>query len=301
MAHFLAVANRKGGVGKSTLSVMLAQSLAIWGKKRVLVLDLDSQCNASLILIGGQGWSDARKAGKTISDYFYDLFEGIPAQPRDYLIPNVGDVHDGTGKPPRLAVLPGSLLLEDIQGELYLKQASTSPNPEVVASRVRGRVETLLRRFGGSFDHVIMDCPPGLSFAALGALKTADKVLVPFRPDYVSQLAVDRIALLIEDARSIEALGDIPFGQRKYACIANGVRLLGKDRLMIEEIGLLHPMLQRHIPHSEAIANAFDWEPRLKSIEEKYGLGVIDLKRLYDEVVPWLETPVASAPLAQSA
>ena len=66
MAFYLAVANRKGGVGKSTLSVMLAQSFAIWGKKRVLVLDLDSQCNASLILIGGQGWSSARKAGKTM-------------------------------------------------------------------------------------------------------------------------------------------------------------------------------------------------------------------------------------------
>jgi chromosome partitioning protein len=300
MAHFLAVANRKGGVGKSTLSVMLAQSLAIWGKKRVLVLDLDSQCNASLILIGGQGWSDARKAQKTISDYFYDLFEGIPAQARDYLIPNVGDVHDGSGRPPRLALLPGSLLLEDIQGELYLKQASTSPIPDVVASRVRGRIETLLRRFGGTFDHVIMDCPPGLSFAALGALKTADKVLVPFRPDYVSQLAVDRIALLIEDAHTVEALGDIPFAERKYACIANGVRASGKDRILIEEIGLLHPMLERHIPHSEAIANAFDWEPRLKSIEEKYGLGVADLKRMYDEVVPWLETPVAKPQLAKS-
>jgi chromosome partitioning protein len=301
MAQFLAVANRKGGVGKSTLSVMLAQSLAVWGNKRVLMLDLDSQCNASLILIGGQGWSEARKASKTIADYFYDLFEGIPAKPRDYLLPNVGDVHDGSGKPPRIALLPGSLLLEDIQGELYLKQASSSPIADVVASRVRGRIETLLRRFGASFDYVIMDCAPGLSFAALAALKTADKVLVPFRPDYVSQLAVDRIALLIEDARTIEALGDKPFDARKYACVANGVRLSGKDRLLIEEIGLLHPMLERQIPHSESIANAFDWEPRLKSFEEKYGLGVADIRNFYDEVVPWLETPVASSALAESA
>ena len=42
-------------------------------------------------------------------------------------------------------------------------------------------------------------CAPGLSCSALAALKTADKVLVPFRPDYVSQLGVDRISLLIED------------------------------------------------------------------------------------------------------
>jgi chromosome partitioning protein len=300
MAHFLAVANRKGGVGKSTLAVMLAQSLAVWGGKRVLVLDLDSQCNASLILVGGQGWSSARKAGKTISDYFYDLFEGTPAVPRDYLIPNVGDVHDGSGRPPRLALLPGSLLLEDIQGELYLKQASSSPIPDVVASRVRGRIETLLRRFGGAFDHVIMDCPPGLSFAALAAIATADKVLVPFRPDYVSQLAVDRIALLIENTHSVESLGDIPFEARKYACIANGVRPAGKDRILIEEIGMLHPMLDRQMPHSEAIANAFDWEPRMKSMNEKYGSGVVDLKRLYDDVGAWLAQPVVR-PLSKTA
>lgn len=299
MAHFLAVANRKGGVGKSTLAVMLAQSLAVWGNKRVLVLDLDSQCNASLILIGGQGWSNARKAQKTISDYFYDLFEGIPAQARDYLIPNVGDVCDASGRAPRLALLPGSLLLEDIQGELYLKQASTSHIPDVVAQRVRGRIEHLLRRFGGSFDHVIMDCPPGLSFSALAALKTADRVLVPFRPDYVSQLAVDRIALLIEDEMSIEQLGDKPFDQRKYACVANSVKATGKDRVLIEEIGLLHPMLVSQIPHSEAIANAFDWEPRLKSMEQKYGTGVVDLRRLYDEVVPWLAA--SASPLSKSA
>ena len=201
----------------------------------------------------------------------------------------IGDVHDGTGKAPRIALLPGSLMLEDIQGELYLKQASQSSIPDVVANRVRGRIENLLRRFGASFDLVILDCPPGLSFAALAALKTADKVLVPFRPDYVSQLAVDRISLLIEDKLTIDDLSELPFDERRYACIANGVRNVGgKDRVLIEEIGLLHPMLDAVIPHKDSIANAFDWEARLKSIDEKYGDGVADLKHLYDEVSPWL-------------
>ncbi len=298
MAFFLAVANRKGGVGKSTLSVMLAQSFAIWSKKRVLVLDLDSQCNASLILLGGQGWSTARKAGKTIADYFYDLFDGIPAEARDFLLPNVGDVHDGSGKPPRLALLPGSLLLEDIQGELYLRQASSSDNPDIVASRVRGRIEYLLRRFAKSFDLVILDCAPGLSFAALAALKTADRVLVPFRPDYVSQLAVDRIALLIEDKGNLESLSAMPFDSRRYACVANGVRGIGKDRVLIDEIAALHPMLECTIPQKDAIANAFDWEPRLKSLEEKYGAGVEDIRRLHAEIEQWIAAAGVMPPLA---
>ena len=82
MAYFLAVANRKGGVGKSTIAVMLAHAAAVIDGKRVLILDLDSQCNASLILLGGQGWSEARRAGKTIADYLFDMFDGSNPHPR---------------------------------------------------------------------------------------------------------------------------------------------------------------------------------------------------------------------------
>lgn len=301
MAYYLAVANRKGGVGKSTLSVMLAQAFAVWGNKRVLVLDLDSQCNASLILIGGQGWSEARRASKTIADYFYDLFDGIPAKPRDYLVANVGDVLDEQGRPARINLLPGSLLLEDIQGELFLKQSRESNNPDVVASRVRGRIETLLKRFGASYDLVILDCAPGLSLAALAALTAADKVLVPFRPDYVSQLAVDRISLLIENKGHLDALSEIPFDERRYVTVANGVRGGGKDRVLIEDISAFHPMLTTEMPYRDAIANAFDWESLPKRIGEKYGEGTADLERLYNELRPMIETASAAEATQRAA
>ncbi len=286
MAYFLAVANRKGGVGKSTVAVMLAQSLAVWGGKRVLILDLDSQCNASLILLGGLGWSEARKAGKTIADYFFDLFDGVSPQPREYLLHGVGDVAGANGKSPALSLLPGSLLLEDVQGELFLKQAQQSKDPDIVASRVRGRLEQLLRRFAGTFDVVIMDCAPGLSFAALAALKTADKVIVPFRPDYVSQLAVDRVALIIEGQRSVEDLEAIPIDQRRYVCLANYVRDAGQDRSLIDQIELFHPMLRARLPQRDGIANAFDWVSTRRPIETKYGDAISDVRKLYDEISP---------------
>jgi len=140
MADFIAVANRKGGVGKSTISVMIAQAFAVWGGKKVLLLDLDSQCNASYILQGGEGWLAAKKANKTIADYFLDTFDEAASPPRDYLIHQVGDVRDAAGKRPLLSILPGSLMLEDVQGELYIKEARQSKDPDVVASRVRGRL-----------------------------------------------------------------------------------------------------------------------------------------------------------------
>ena len=112
---------------------------------------------------------------------------------------------------------------------------------------------------------------------------------MPFKPDYVSQLAVDRIALLIEDKGTLDALSQIPAEQRRYTCLANGVRATGKDRTLIEEIGLFHPMLDTQMPQKDSIANAFDWTPALKSIEAKYGDGIGDMKRLYDEIAPSVE------------
>ncbi len=284
MAYFLAVANRKGGVGKSTTAVMLAHAFAAWGRQRVLVMDLDSQCNASLILMGGEAWSAARREGRTISDFFFDLFDETNPRPRDYLAHHVGDVRHADGASLGISLLPGSLMLEDVQGELYVKEARQAKDPDVVASRVRGRLQRLLRQFEGSFDIVILDCPPGLSFAALSAINIANRVLVPFRPDYVSQLAVDRIALLIEEKRSDADLAGIPFANRRYAALANAVRPTGRDRILIEEIGLLHPLLDTQMPQLDAIANAFDFENGPRSIEQKYGAGIEPLRQLYDEL-----------------
>lgn len=288
MTSFLAVANRKGGVGKSTVAVMLAHAFAVWGGKRVLILDLDSQCNASLILIGGQGWSEARRNGQTIADYFFDYFDGTNPKPREYVLHRVGDVLAENGKRPAISLLPGSLLLEDVQGQLFLQEASQGKDPEVIGQRVQAKLERLLRRFADSYDLVILDCPPGLSLAALAALRIADRVLVPFRPDYVSQLAVDRIALLIEQKRNIDAVEEIPFESRRYVCLANCIRNQGRDRILIEDVAASHPMLLTQLSQRDSIANAFDWQPDAKPVGEKYGDSVTDLQKLYQELNPML-------------
>ena len=207
----------------------------------------------------------------------------------------IGGVWGAGGKPAQVSVVPGSLLLEDIQGELYLKQANQSNNPEIVANRVRGRMESLIRRFEGDFDVIILDCPPGLSFAALAALRAADKVIVPFRPDYVSQLAVDRIALLIEDKRNLDDLATIPLADRRYACVANYVRDDNKDYMLIEEIALVHPLLDTFLPQRDGIANAFDWISEPRSIEAKYGDAAGDVKELHSEIAKLISNAKTSS------
>ena len=90
MPQFLAVSNRKGGVGKSTLSVMLAHAFAAWSGLRVLVMDLDTQCNASLMLLGGENWQRACQQGRTISDYFYGRFDKVAEDESAYVLNDVG-------------------------------------------------------------------------------------------------------------------------------------------------------------------------------------------------------------------
>lgn len=295
MAKFLAIANRKGGVGKSTVAVMLAHAAAAWGGRRVLVMDLDTQCNASLMLVGGEGWNKARRAGRTISDYFFDRFDKVAEDESEYIIKQAGDVsHPRTGQG-LVALLPGSLLLEDVQGELYLKQAKKGKDPDAVASDVRGRMKRLMKHFGMDYDLVILDCPPGLSFAALAAVDLADNVIVPFRPDFVSQFALDRVALLIEHLDTTDELGERPFAERRYACLPNYLRNTGRERLLLEQVALDHPMLESRLPLLDSVARAFDWDETRKSMEEKYGDALAPLQQLFGEVLG------GPPPLARSA
>jgi cellulose biosynthesis protein BcsQ len=284
MARFLAVANRKGGVGKSTIAVMLAHAAAAWGKKRVLVLDLDTQCNASLMLVGGEGWDKARRAGNTIADYFFDRFEKVAEDESHYVIQGVGDVAHPRAAPGRVALLPGSLMLEDVQGELYLRQAKRGADPDTVAQEVRNRMKRLMKHFGMDYDYVVLDCPPGLSFAALAALDLADQVIVPFRPDFVSQFALDRVALLIERVETADQLETIPFPDRRYACLPNYVTSAGRERLLIDQIAIDHPLLKARVPLLDSVARAFDWDETKKTMAEKYGDAIPHLRALHDEV-----------------
>jgi chromosome partitioning protein len=285
MAQFLAVSNRKGGVGKSTIAIMLAHGAAAWSRQRVLVMDLDTQCNASLMLIGGLAWERACRAGRTIADYFYDRSDKVADDESAYVVGDVGDVEHPRMAPGRVCLLPGSQRLEDLQGELLLKHSKKDLDADAIAVQVRGRMKRLMKHFGMDFDLVILDCPPGLSFAALAALDLAGHVVVPFRPDFVSQFALDRVAMLIERVETAEQLASISFAERRYSCLANYLNGTGHERLLIEQLALDHPLLSARIPILPSIARSFDWDETRKSMEQKYADAIPYLRALHDEVL----------------
>ena len=165
LPRILAVANQKGGVGKTTTSVNLATALCAVGKK-VLLVDLDPQGNAST----GLG---LRRASLKRSSY--DVLFGEAT---------IEEVAQKT-KVPDLHVLPSSIHLSGAEIEL------------VSASRREYRLKEALRRPIG-YDYIIIDCPPSLSMLTLNALVTSDSVVVPLQCEFFALEGLSHLVKTID-------------------------------------------------------------------------------------------------------
>ncbi|MDH5831009.1 AAA family ATPase [Luteimonas sp. M1R5S18] len=151
MARIIAIANQKGGVGKTTTAVNLAAALAA-SPKRVLLIDLDAQGNATM----GSG-IDKRDLHASTCDV---LLEELRAEDA---IMETAEGYD---------LLPGNTDLTAAEIELMDEDAREQ--------RLKRALDPLRPRY----DYIIVDCPPALSLLTLNALTAADSVLVPMQCEY---------------------------------------------------------------------------------------------------------------------
>ncbi len=166
LPRLLAVANQKGGVGKTTTAVNMATALAAVGK-RVMLLDLDPQGNASTGL--GVKRSEICKSA-------YDLIFEEGLNPAELAVPT---------KVPGLYVVPSSMHLAGAEIEL------------VTAKRREYRLREALRR-PMPFDYVIIDCPPSLSLVTLNALVAVDAVVVPLQCEFYALEGLSHLVKTID-------------------------------------------------------------------------------------------------------
>lgn len=171
--------NTKGGVGKSTLVLALAETIATYHDKNILVIDSDSQASLSSMLMTVQSLYKLQSEGATIVDYLYStVLKNESVEWPKFVVRNISDVDDARS----LYLLPS-----DMQLTLFEREVSK----ESLHSRLREVIAQLLLEARKVFDIVLIDCPPGLSILTESWLREADFHISPTKPDYVSACGLE--------------------------------------------------------------------------------------------------------------
>ncbi len=185
----------KGGIGKTSLTVNLAASLARFHKKRVLVVDLDPQTNATFSLITRNEWDKWVKSNLTLADLMNQTEQfnvpKITPKIKNAIIKNVG------GNIAGLDLIPSHLKLTFIDIRL-----ATAPYREMILKK---NLSTVL----DSYDYIFCDCPPNLSISTQNGLAASDYYIIPVFPEPLAALGLGLISNRIKELNEYRQGGEL--------------------------------------------------------------------------------------------
>jgi len=180
----ISIINLKGGVGKTTITVALAEFLAVEKGLNVLVIDLDPQTNSTVALIGETEWDKRNQNGLTLFNLFKDQLDDTVTFDLDKSI--VKQTSSLQGGLSNLHLLPSSLDFVQIQDKLINIGTTALIRPiDVLKNAVSSVID--------SYDIVLIDCPPNLGIVTQNGLNISDYYLIPTIPDHLSTYGIPQI------------------------------------------------------------------------------------------------------------
>lgn len=268
MATTICTINLKGGVGKTTITVALAEFLAFEHGLKVLVIDLDPQTNATVALLDEMEWKKRNAQGRTLCQLFADqLDHGNKFDLQKTIARSVSNLSGGV---PNLDLIPSSLDFIDIQDRLVQIGSGHFYKRSPVDV-----VKTALGDLLDAYDYCIIDCPPNLGIVTLNGINIADYYLVPVVPDVLSTYGIPQIRQRIEKFAheadsSIASLGIVISKFRVQSPLHRDTieRLRNEEKYQ----GGLH-VFDTVIPEAGKIADAADVNTDVRTLRQKYGYG----------------------------
>ncbi len=286
MAKVVSFINLKGGVGKTHITVAVAEFIATEYEKRVLVIDLDPQTNATILLIGEERWKIQEDRGRTLHQLFRDRLERTKKfNLQESIMRGVSNLRGGI---PTLDLLPSSINLINIQDSLSL-----IPSGELYTTLPIVILKEAISDILPLYDYVFIDCPPNLGIITLNGLFVSDYYLIPTIPDILSTYGIPQILSRVAMFREKLNIRVRPLGIIISMYRANNILHKNTIRALRAkgESGEYPPVLDTVIPLTIKAAESARFEEVPTSLKQKYGYGRIyeSYKNLSDEILERIE------------
>lgn len=270
MTKVVSIINLKGGVGKTTTTIQLAECLSSEFSKKVLVIDLDPQTNATIALVGENTWEELDKRKQTLFHLFNDKLE----KTSDFNINEALQSCVSNLRLPSLNLLASSIRFIDIQDLIsdIPEKTGYAINPmEVLKTAIHDELKY--------FDYILIDCPPNLGFITRNGIEISDYYLIPTIPDTLSTYGIPQIIKKIQDFKSqrplkIECLGLLitKYSSNSDSHVRGLKTLPSRFENIFNQLRLpVSSVFDTLIPQSNATTDAMNFKDKSSTFKEKYG------------------------------
>ncbi|WP_411682754.1 ParA family protein [Clostridium thailandense] len=277
MGKVISFINSKIGVGKTTTTVALAEFLTYEFNKKVLVIDLDPQTNATILLIKQATWKRANENKKTVHQMFFDELNNTKAfNIEDSILKRTSNIDSDTNN---LHLLPSSLNLINIGDKLSELEKNYELNKYSIPILSKHLNKGIIARY----DYVLIDCPPNLDLITLNGLYISNYYVIPVLPDILSTYAIPEMLNKIELSKKKIKLLNPVYTLYELGLIVNKMiknngmhkrtlnNLQNRQTKPREDLSYVPKLFESIIYQENSFSNMSDFDQSFSTIEKKYG------------------------------